>query len=250
MALIWPARPPAGPGLDYEVDWLSWLDGDIISTSVFAFANDAQNVPIDGGCTIDSQSNTDTTSTVWISGGTAGLTAELLCTITTQAGRTTDVAIFLPVVDPALAQPSTATKGTLVNMALEEIGLAPYEFDFSAQEQASALRRLDALMIEWETEGLALNYNYPPAIGQSQPTDAAGIDDRAVNAAIQQLALRLAPAIGKTISSESKLAYSQSLNALRAMYAVIPSRCLQRGTPIGIGNKPWSVWRPFGQRGP
>lgn len=248
MALIWPARSPAGPGLDYEVDWRAFLDGDTILTSVFAFADDDQNAPIDGGCTIDSQSNTDATSTVWISGGTADLTAELLCTITTTAGRQTDVAIFLPVVDPALAQPATTTKGILAYMAFEEIGLAPYEFDFTAQELASALRRLDALMIELETQGMALNYNYPPAMGQSQPTDSSGIDDRAVNAVIQQLALRLAPAIGKTLSVESKASYTQSLAALRVMYAVIPERTLQRDTPIGAGNKPWSSWNPFGWR--
>lgn len=248
MALIWPARPPAGPGLDYEVDWRDFLDGDTIVTSVFAFANDARSVPIDGGCTIDSQTNTATTSTVWISGGTDGLTAELLCTITTAAGRQTEVAIFLAVVDPALAEPVTTTKGTLMIMAFEEIGLAPYEFNFSPEEQVSALRRLDALMIELETQGMALHYNYPAALGASLPTDASGIDDKAVNAVIQQLALRLAPAIGKTLSAESRASYVQSLAALRVMYAVIPERTLQRGTPIGAGNKPYSTWWPFGPR--
>lgn len=42
------------------------------------------------------------------------------------------------------------TKGELVNAALEEIGLASYEFDISSESSESALRRLDSMMMEWK----------------------------------------------------------------------------------------------------
>ena len=69
--------------LDYSVDWGPWLDGDLISTS---------NWTIDSPLTIisasDSVNDTDTITTVYVSGGVAGEEYELKNTITTDGGRT------------------------------------------------------------------------------------------------------------------------------------------------------------------
>ena len=65
--------------LDYLWDWTAWLDGDTI-TSAIATA--------DAGLTVESSSNTTTAVTVWVSGGTAGETYSLTCTIDTAGGRT------------------------------------------------------------------------------------------------------------------------------------------------------------------
>lgn len=74
--------------LDYVVNWATWLDGDTISTSAFT---------VPAGITKDSESNTTTTATVWLSGGTAGTWYAILNRITTAAGRTNDQTIYVQV---------------------------------------------------------------------------------------------------------------------------------------------------------
>lgn len=75
------AKDPADV-LDYTVDWSAWLAvGETISTSAFTVAS---------GITLDSESNTTTTATAWISGGTAGTTYTITSQITTSAARTAE----------------------------------------------------------------------------------------------------------------------------------------------------------------
>ena len=67
--------------LDYEINWATWLDDDTISTSDWI-------VPV--GITEHSSSNTTTTATIWLSGGTDGKSHEVTNRIVTAAGRTDD----------------------------------------------------------------------------------------------------------------------------------------------------------------
>ena len=73
--------------LDYMVDWQDDDDpcleaGETISTSTFTI--------VTGTVVIDSQSNTDTTATVWLSGGAVGERCDVLNRVTTSEGRTYD----------------------------------------------------------------------------------------------------------------------------------------------------------------
>jgi hypothetical protein len=75
--------------LDYQVDWTAKLSqGETISTSQFI---------VDGGVTVQSSSNTSSTTTVWLTGGTEGATANILNRITTSGGRTMDETVLLPI---------------------------------------------------------------------------------------------------------------------------------------------------------
>jgi len=68
--------------LDYKFDWSSWLaSGETIST---------RTVTPETGITVDSSSITDTSTsvTVWLSGGTVGNVYDVACLITTTASRT------------------------------------------------------------------------------------------------------------------------------------------------------------------
>lgn len=67
--------------LDYVRDWSAALGDDTIATSVWT-------VPT--GLTKDSDTNTTTTATIWLSGGTLGANYEVLNRITTAGGRTFD----------------------------------------------------------------------------------------------------------------------------------------------------------------
>ncbi len=68
--------------LDYKFDWSDWLDsGETIST---------RTITAETGIVVDSSSLTDTSTSVtaWLSGGTAGNVYDVACLITTSASRT------------------------------------------------------------------------------------------------------------------------------------------------------------------
>lgn len=72
----------------FGINWATRLDGDLISSSDWI-------VPT--GVTEDSASNTTTTTTIWLSGGTDGDDYELTNRITTTGGRTLDQTVKLRV---------------------------------------------------------------------------------------------------------------------------------------------------------
>ncbi len=67
--------------LDYVIDWgENYLaTGETISSVVWT---------VDTGITKDSVSKTDTTATIWLSGGTAGENYDIACKIVTNQSRT------------------------------------------------------------------------------------------------------------------------------------------------------------------
>lgn len=77
--------------LDYKFDWSSWLaSGETISTQTTTAAT---------GLTVDSSSITDTNTTVtaWLSGGTAGTEYTVTNQIVTSSSRTDERAIRIRV---------------------------------------------------------------------------------------------------------------------------------------------------------
>lgn len=73
--------------LDWQFDWSGWLAASETISSA--------TVTVSAGITKDSQSNTTTTVTVWLSGGTANNTYSATCRVTTNQGRTDDRTIYL-----------------------------------------------------------------------------------------------------------------------------------------------------------
>lgn len=68
--------------LDYSFDWSAWLaTSETISTSDWTPS---------AGIVVDSETNTTTTTTVWLSGGTAGQPYTVTNRITTNQARTVD----------------------------------------------------------------------------------------------------------------------------------------------------------------
>lgn len=62
--------------LDYTVDWAEWMTGaDVISTVTWT---------VESGLTQVSTAYTDTTATIWLSGGKAGKAYAITCRVTTD----------------------------------------------------------------------------------------------------------------------------------------------------------------------
>lgn len=238
--LVW-APKTAEEVVFREINWSGLLDGDIIATSVLEIET--------GTIILSAVSNTVEIVSATVSGGAEGVLQILKNTITTGDGRTLVQVITMAVLEaqdeanPSL--PSTASKQTIVQMAFEVAGLAGYTFAQTPEEQNSALRRLDGLMAQWQTEGIHINYNSPVAFGEGDLSDMSGIPDFAVVTASTALAMSIAPGIGKTMSAEAKAAFNQGMMQLRTATAVIPEMIPTRQTPRGSGGKPWSTWNPF-----
>ena len=66
--------------LDYKFDWSEWLETAETITSY--------SLVVDTGITEFSSSNDDDSVTVWLTGGTAGLTYQVTCRITTDSNPT------------------------------------------------------------------------------------------------------------------------------------------------------------------
>ena len=87
--------------LDYRFDWKAetngsgdsdWLDsGETIE--------DTYTITPDSGITVDSDARTDTNTsiTIWLSGGTAGVDYEVACKVVTSAARTDERTIKIQV---------------------------------------------------------------------------------------------------------------------------------------------------------
>jgi hypothetical protein len=60
------------------------------------------------------------------------------------------------------------TKRQFVDAAFEEIGLASYVFDLTTEELLPRLvRRLDAMMAQWNAKGIRLGYPLPTSAADS-----------------------------------------------------------------------------------
>lgn len=86
-----PSWPPKDPDevLDYELDWSARLGADVIATSEFSIAA--------GDVVKDDDDKTDTTTKIWLSGGTVGGDNLVRNRITTTGGRTMDQTVRLKV---------------------------------------------------------------------------------------------------------------------------------------------------------
>ena len=83
--------PPKDPNakLDYTIDWAQWLGTDIITDSIWEVSSPELS--------IESISNTNTTTTVWLSAGLAGQVYIVTNRITTNLGRIQDQSFRLKI---------------------------------------------------------------------------------------------------------------------------------------------------------
>ena len=88
--------------LDYVFDWASLTNETPDGSSDWLASGETiitKTITAETGITVDSSSITDsnTSVTVWLSGGTAGTTYSLACKITTSASRTDERTIYIRV---------------------------------------------------------------------------------------------------------------------------------------------------------
>ena len=129
------------------------------------------------------------------------------------------------------------TKRQFVTAAFEELGLADYAHDLQPQDLQMAVRRLDAMMAEWNGRGLRLGY---PLVSDPENTlldTETGVQDAANEAIITNLGIRIAPSFGRQVMQET-------MNTARRAYQVILSKSMNvpelqfpETLPKGAGHK-------------
>ena len=129
------------------------------------------------------------------------------------------------------------TKRDIIGGAFDELGLSSYDFDIQPEQWQAALKRLDALVLSWQTRGIRLGYN----AGQNLDADT-GLPDYAIQAAVTNLARRIAPLFGRQVAPETILASMHGMDQLLVQAAQPIPMQLPETMPAGAGNKPWR-WR-------
>lgn len=136
------------------------------------------------------------------------------------------------------------SKRDFVMGALEELGMAEYVFDATADELQSLCRRLDAMMAQWSIQGLPLGYPAPGSPFGADINQQTGVPIWANEAVICSLAVKIAPSFGKVPSQETKIAASTGYaNALG--FKAPPTMQFPETMPIGSGNKYWNRQQVF-----
>ncbi len=129
------------------------------------------------------------------------------------------------------------TKRQFIEAALEEIGIASYDFDLSPEQFESALRRLDAMAASWNAKGIRIGYPIPSSPELSVLDGETTVPDAANEAIITNLAIKLAPGYGKTPSQDTKTTAKETLATLMALAAFPLEQQLPGSMPSGAGNK-------------
>lgn len=140
------------------------------------------------------------------------------------------------------------TKRQFVTAAFEEIGLADYVFDLTPEQLESALRRLDAMMMEWNAKGIRLGYASASSPQDSDLDTETNVPDSGWEAVITNLAVRIAPGYGKVVSPDTKAIAKNAYNTLLQRATFPLEQQLPDTMPSGAGNKPWWYDNPFLQQ--
>lgn len=142
----------------------------------------------------------------------------------------------------------TWTKRAIVEEAYSELALAGYDFDLSADEMQTGLRRLDLMMAQLAGpgSGLRLSYNQGAGPTSGDLDDESGIPLYAVRAIVCQLAIELAAGFGKQVHPSTHAAARDGMQKILTAAAFPQEQQLPNTLPVGAGNKPWrTTGRPF-----
>lgn len=135
------------------------------------------------------------------------------------------------------------TKRHFVEAAFEEAGLASYIFSLTPSQLQTALRRLDGMMATWDGRGIRIGWPLTTDPDNSDLDTETFAPASSQEAIYLNLAPRLAPIFGKTLSNDTQKNARQAYNELLARHTQPPSKNLPTSLARGAGNKPWRYTR-------
>ena len=137
------------------------------------------------------------------------------------------------------------TKQDYIEQAFDELGLSAYFSDLDSDQMQKALIKLDSMLATWNADGIRIGYPLPSSPGGSLLTTETGVPDAANEAIYLNLAIRLAPAYGKTVQAETKLSAARAYNALINRFLEIIEFQMPQDLPSGAGNRRADQYNKF-----
>lgn len=138
------------------------------------------------------------------------------------------------------------TKRQFVEAAFEELGLASYVYDLQPQQLESAMRRMDAMLAEWNGKGIRIGYPIPLNPQSSSLNEQTLCPDSANEAIITNLAIKIAPSYGKQVMPETKFTAKMAYNTLLSRATTPYEMQFPNSMPAGAGKKTWRTYNnPF-----
>ena len=120
----------------------------------------------------------------------------------------------------------------IIDLAYTVLGVSDAMFGRTDEEYASAMVMLRAMMGEWPFNQLGFD------TGDARVGSRSGIDAKWLTAVGYALALRIGPAIGKTLAPNAQGVANRAYSALCAAYAVPGQAAWSPGTARGTGHRP------------
>lgn len=129
------------------------------------------------------------------------------------------------------------TKRQIIEQAFEEIGLASYVFDLTADQLQSALRRLDLMVYSWYQKNIRISFPLPLSPNESDLDQQIGTLGSGSEALVLNLAVRLAPSYGKSLAPETKMNAKLLYDQLLVEAAAPLEQQYDKTLPLGAGYK-------------
>lgn len=137
------------------------------------------------------------------------------------------------------------TKRQLIDQAFESIGYASYVYDLQPEQLQTAMYRLDAMVATWNGRGIRLGYPLPSNPQNSDLDMPSEAPDYAAEAIYLNLAIRIAPTVGRTIPDALRMSARIAYNEMLARNVLPCELQFPETLSFGAGNKPWRFERPF-----
>lgn len=120
----------------------------------------------------------------------------------------------------------------IVEKAYGELGFASYAMDLQPEQLEAGRDALDAMVAEWASMGVDCEH----VVGTALDADSA-TPDKWLQPLYANLAMRIAPSLGKEPSIITRQAATRGYQAIAAGNVTIPSRAPNsNATPLGAGN--------------
>lgn len=128
------------------------------------------------------------------------------------------------------------TKKQIILDAYAGFGYVDYFYNADAEQIDFALRILDDMLADWESDGVSLGYNFD---GNVQ--DSSGVPQYALNAIKSNLSIRLAGTVGKQVLQDDRQNAIDAYGNLKLKFLTIPILPRSKLIPAGQGVRVYST---------
>ena len=132
------------------------------------------------------------------------------------------------------------TKRQFVSKAFSKIGFASYTYDLNPEQLQGALADLDSMIATWQEKNIELGYPFATDPDNADLDTLTNVPLEANEAIYTNLAIRLAPDVGKMIPPEINRAAKAAYQVLLSK-AAMPDEMQLTDLPSGAGNKSWRI---------